>query len=208
MANSLLQIGILPPLLVQQISPPYRIIACHLDYLQKWREYLLAVWIDDSDENVHKIGIQQSVDELISTILLIDYVGRSHPTAIPSLEEILKFATETTGLGLCEAVYNRVSCKLLRAVFNPNRLSEPAIGSKKDFESSSLINISEVVEGLYGSRMPLTLLGDFYQLCLDRPVSDKRNYRRGSDRRDKGVYLFPVSRSGTVCQFELGERFK
>lgn len=30
-----------PPLLEKQISPPYRIVVRHLDYLQKWREYLL-----------------------------------------------------------------------------------------------------------------------------------------------------------------------
>ncbi len=53
MANSLLEIGtILPPLLEQQISPPYRIIARHLDYLQKWREYLLCVWINDLNGDV------------------------------------------------------------------------------------------------------------------------------------------------------------
>lgn len=86
MANSLLEIGtILPPLLEQQISPPYRIVARHLDYLQKWREYLLWVWINDLDEDVDRVCIQQSVDELVSTILLIDFIGQSYPMAIPSL---------------------------------------------------------------------------------------------------------------------------
>jgi hypothetical protein len=44
MTKSSLEIGsILPPLLERQISPPYRIVERHLDYLQKWREYLLWV---------------------------------------------------------------------------------------------------------------------------------------------------------------------
>ena len=194
MTNSLLEIGtILPPLLEQQISPPYRIVARHLDYLQKWREYLLWMWIDDLDEDIDRVCVQQSVDELISTILLIDFVGQSYPMAIPALEETLKIARKPTAFDLCEAVYNRVSCKLLKTVFNPNRLSAPIMESKKDIELSSLTNISEAVKVLYGSRMPITLLGDFYQLCLDRPVADKRIHKKCSDRRNKGVYYTPAA---------------
>jgi hypothetical protein len=193
-ANSLLEIGtILPPLLEQQISPPYRIVARHLDYLQKWREYLLWVWTDDSDKDIDKANVQQSVDELISTILLIDFVRQSYPTAIPTLEEILKIAHKPTAFGLCEAVYNRVSCKLLKAVFNPDRLNGMMIEQPKDIELSSLTNIPEAVGALYGSRMPITLLGDFYQLCLDRTVADKRIRKKGSNRRNKGVYYTPAA---------------
>jgi len=193
-ANSLLEIGtILPPLLEQQISPPYRIVARHLDYLQKWREYLLCVWINDLDEGVDRVCIQQSVDELISTILLIDFIGQSYPMAIPSLEEILKIVNKPTAFSLCEVVYNQVSCKLLKAVFNPDRLSGPMIEPPKDVELSSLTNISEAVGALYGSRMPITLLGDFYQLCLDRPVANKKIHKNGSDRRNKGVYYTPAA---------------
>jgi len=80
-ANSLLEIStILPPLLERQISPPYRIVARHLDYLRKGRQYLLSVCTYDSDEDVESTNIQQSVDELISTTLLMDYVGRSRTT--------------------------------------------------------------------------------------------------------------------------------
>jgi len=193
-ANSLLEIGnILPPLLEQQISPPYRIVARHLDYLQKWREYLLWVWIDDLDEDVDRICIQQSVDELISTILLIDFVGQLYPMAIPTLKEILKIVNKPTAFSFCKAVYNQVSCKLLKTVFNPDRLSGPMTEPQKEVELSSLTDISESVEALYGSRMPITLLGDFYQLCLDRPVANKRNRKKGSDRRDKGVYYTPAA---------------
>ena len=151
------------------------------------------MWIDNSDENVDRANFQQSVDELISTILLIDFIGQSYPTAIPTLEEILKIVNKPTAFSLCEAVYNRVSCKLLKAVFNPDRLSGPMIEPPKDVELSSLTNISEAVDALYGSRMPITLLGDFYQLCLDCPVADKRVRKKGSDRRNKGVYYTPAA---------------
>ena len=158
MANSLLEIGtILLPLLEQQISSPYRIIARHLDYLQKWREYLLISWTDNLDKDIDRTKIQQSVDDLISAILLIDFIGQSYPTAIPSLREILKIVNKPTALSLCEVVYNQVSCKLLKAVFNPDRLSSPMIEPPKDIELSSLTNISEAAGTLYGSQMPITI---------------------------------------------------
>ncbi len=185
--------SVVPPLLEKQISPPYRIVARHLDYLQKWREYLLCVWVNDLDKKAGRVCVQQSVDELISTILLIDFVGQSYPMAIPTLEEILKIVHKPTAFGLCEAVYNRVSCKVLKAVFNPDCLSRPMIEPPKNVELSSLTNISEAVGALYGSRMPITLLGDFYQLCLDLPVVDKRIRKKGSNRRNKGVYYTPAA---------------
>lgn len=121
MANSLLETKtILPPLLEQQLSTPYKIVARHLDYLQKWRECLLWAWTKSSDKNTNRASIQQSVDELISTILLIDFVGQLCPTAIPSLKEILKTVDEPTAFNLCKEVCNQISCKLLKAVFNPD----------------------------------------------------------------------------------------
>ncbi|MBW8001316.1 MAG: N-6 DNA methylase [Planctomycetes bacterium] len=193
MANPLLEIGtILPPLLEQQISPPYRIIMRHLNYLQKWREYLLWVWTDDLDDNTNRANIQQSVDELISTILLIDFVGRSYPTAIPTIEQILKIVRRPTAFSLCEVVYNQISCKLLKAIFNPNHWNISMMEPKKDIEFSSLADISESIETTYSSRMPITLLGDFYQLCLDRPVADKTIHKKASDRHGKGVYYTPA----------------
>ncbi len=193
MGNFSLEIGtILPPLLEQQISPPYRIVARHLDYLQKWREYLLWAWTGDLDKDIDRTKIQQSVDDIISTILLMDFVGRSHPTTIPSLEDVLKIVNKPTAFNLCEAVYNQVSCKLLKAAFAPDQLSAPIMEPQKDIELSSLTNISKAVEPLYGSQMPITLLGDFYQLCLARPVADKTIRKKGSDRRGKGVYYTPA----------------
>jgi len=104
-------------LLGQQISPPYGIVARHLDYLQKWREYLLWVWYDDSNKGVDKTHVQKAVDDLILTILLIDFVKQSEITAIPSLEEILKMINKPTAHNLCEAVRNQIPCRLLKHIY-------------------------------------------------------------------------------------------
>ena len=193
MANSSLEIEtVLSPLLEGQISPPYRITLRHLDYLQKWRTYLLWIWTNESCDNEERKNAQQSVDELISTILLIDFVRQTYPTGAPNLLEILRFANKPTALDLCEAVYNHTSCKILKAVFDPNRLSYPMIEPKRNIELSTIANISETTDALYSSRMPITLLGDFYQLCLDHPIAERRIYKNDSIRRIKGTYYTPA----------------
>ena len=193
MVNPFLAIGtILPPLLERQISPPYRVIARHLDYLQKWREYLLWVYTDDLSKGIGQTETQKAVDDLISMILLIDFVRQSEAMAIPSVEEILKTVSKSTAYNLCETVCNQISCQLLKCIFNPDRLNSPKIEPKKDVDWSSLTHISEAVDAFYGSRMPISLFGDFYQLCMDRPIADKTVRRKGSQRRNKGIYYTPA----------------
>jgi len=208
MANSLLEFEtVLPPLLEQQISPPHRIVAQHLEYLQKWREYLLLICTGDSDENIDKVNIQHSVDDLLSVIMLIDFVGQSYPATIPTLGEILKIVTKPTAFSLCDAVYSRTSCKLLKTVFNPGHFNSPAMLPRKDIELSSLTNISQAVKTLYGSRMPITILGNFYQMCLDYPVADKKTLKKDSARRGKGIYYTPAAMVDYLVFHTLKEAF-
>lgn len=192
MVNSLLKIGtILPPLLDRQISPPYWIVARHLEYLQQWRKYLLWVWYDDSNKGIDKTHMQKVVDDLILTILLIDFVKQTETTAIPSLEELLKTINKPTAHKLCEAVRNRIPCRLLKHIFFFDSFSNTDIEPHKKFTWSSLIHISEASEVFYGSQMPITIFGDFHQLCIDHPVADRKIREKDSQRYTKGIHYTP-----------------
>ena len=193
MVNSFLKIGtILPPLLDQQISPPYEIVARHLDYLQKWREYLLWVWYDDSNKGIDKTHMQKAVDDLILTILLIDFVKQKETSAIPSLDELLKTINKPTAHNLCEAVRNQIPCRLLKHIFCFDSFSNTDIEPHKKIIWSSLIHISEASEVFYGSQMPITIFGDFHQLCIDHPVVDRKIREKGLQRHIKGIYYTPA----------------
>jgi len=193
MVNSLLKIGtILPPLLDRQISPPYGIVARHLDYLQKWREYLLWVWYDNSNKGIDKTHMQKAVDDLILTILLIDFVRQSEITAIPSLEVILMKINKPTAHNLCEAVRNHIPCRLLKHIFCLDHFSNPDIEPHNNINWSSLIHISEATDAFYGSQMPITIFGDFHQLCIDHPVADRKTRKKGSQRHTKGIHYTPA----------------
>ena len=193
MVNSFLKIGtILPPLLEQQISPPYGMVARHLDYLQKWRKYLLWAWYDDSNKAVNRTHVQEAVDDLILTILLIDFVRQTEIMAIPSLGEILKTIDKPTAHNICEAVRNQIPCRLLKHIFCLDRFSNPDIEPDKNINWSSLTYISEATYAFYASQMPITVFGDFHQLCIDRPVADRETRKKGSQRRTKGIHYTPA----------------
>jgi hypothetical protein len=193
MVNSFLEIGtILPPLLERQISPPYGIVARHLDYLHKWRKYLLWAWCDDSNKAVNRTHVQEEVDDLILTILLIDFVRQSEITAIPSLGEILKTIDKPTAHNICEAVRNQVPCRLLKHIFCLDRSSNAEIEPDKNINWLSLTHISEAADAFYASQMPITIFGDFHQLCIDHPVADRKTRKKGSQRRTKGIHYTPA----------------
>jgi len=193
MVNSFLKIDtILPPLLEQQISPPYGIVVRHLDYLQKWREYLLWVWHDDSSKGVDKTHVQKAVDDLILTILLIDFVRQSEITAIPSLGEILQTIDKPTAHNICESVRNQIPCRLLKHIFCLDRSSNAEIKPDKNINWLSLTHISEAADAFYASQVPITIFGDFHQLCIDHPVADRKARKKSSERRTKGIHYTPA----------------
>ncbi|MHC4646865.1 MAG: Eco57I restriction-modification methylase domain-containing protein [Planctomycetota bacterium] len=193
MVNSFLKIGTtLQPLLEQQISPPYGLVARHLDYLQKWRKYLLWAWYDDSNKEVNTTHVQEAVDDLILTILLIDFVRQSEIAAIPSLGEILRTIDKPTAHNICEAVRNQIPCRLLKHIFCFGRFSNSDIAPDKNINWSSLTYISEATDAFYASQMPTTVFGDFHQLCIDRPVADRKTRRKGAQRRTKGIHYTPA----------------
>jgi len=189
MAKSILEIdSFLPPLLEQQMSPPYKIVARHLDYLQRWREYLLCVWTGDSNNGKYKTDVQKTVDDLMSIILLFDFVRQTENTAIPSIEEVLSSVRTPTAYNLCRAVNSRISCSLLKCIFNPDHFCGADIGPKRKVNWSSLTYICDAADAFYGSRMPITILGDFHQLCVDYPVADRKAPRKSTQRHNKGIH--------------------
>ncbi len=206
MINSISKINNrLPSLLEQQISPPYRIVSRHLTYLQKWREYLLWIWSYGSDDELNKANIQQSVDELLSIIMLIDYVWRLSNFSLPSVGEILKIVDKPTSHDLCKAFNDLVSDKILQEIFNPHYLISPDIEPNNDFDLLSLVGMSKAVETVYNSHLPITFFGDFYQLCLSRPVADTRRGLKNSPRRIKGVYYTPAALVDYIVFRTLGK---
>jgi hypothetical protein len=149
--------------------------------------------VDDSVKGIDQNEIQTAVDELISTIMLIDFVGQLDATSIPTLEEILRMVEQPTAFNLCQTVCDRISCKLLKSVFDPARLTSLKIEQQKTVDLSSLTRISEANRTLYGSRMPVTLFGDYQQLCTGLALGGKPNYKEVSERHNRGVYYTPAS---------------
>ena len=126
------------------------------------------------------------------TILLMQYVKQSESTAIPSLGEILKNIHRPTPHNICEALRNRIRCRLLTHIFCLDRFSNPDIEPSRNIDWSSLTHISEAADAFYGSQMPISIFGHFHQLCIDHPVADRKTRKKSSRRRIKGIHYTPA----------------
>jgi hypothetical protein len=65
-----------PPLLESQITAPYWMVQKHLQYLQKWREYLCWYYCEGQYDLSSSAEIQKVIDDFIQTVLLLEIAGQ------------------------------------------------------------------------------------------------------------------------------------
>ena len=180
-----------PPLMESQISPPYRITSEHLRSLHGWREYLYWLFNDDICYNNFNNDIQKAVDDSIKLLLLIETVRQYDEFAVPSLENILGKLSTFNSNEICETLRGSTNSMLLKKVFDPDSfMSNIRLPKRKNL--IILKKISDPLESFYPGKMPITIISDFHQMCLDVPVAEIINPNKSKQRRGNGVYYTPA----------------
>ena len=180
-----------PPLLESQISPPYRIISEHLRYLHEWREYLYWLFNDGICYNDFINDIQKSVDDSIEIVLLMEAVRQYDESATPPLEDILGKLSSFNSDEICETIQTSTNSPLLKKVFAPHTFMSN-IRLPKSTDLMILNKISDSLQSFYPGKMPITIIPDFYQMCLDVPVAEIVNPSKSRQRHSNGVYYTPA----------------
>jgi len=180
-----------PPLMESQISPPYRIISEHLRYLHKWREYLYWLFNDSVCYKDFITDIQKSVDDSIKMVLLMEAVRQYDEFAIQPLEDILGKLSSFNASEICETIQISTTSPLLKKVFDPDVFISK-IRLPKSTDLMILNKISDSMQSFYPGKMPITIIPDFHQMCLDVPVAEVINPNRSKQRRGNGVYYTPA----------------
>ena len=181
----------IPPLMESQISPPYRVIGEHLRYLHKWREYLYWLFNDGTCYDDFITNIQKSVDDSIKIVLLVKIVRQYDEFAIPPLEDILGELSSFNADEICETIQISTTSQLLKKVFNPDAFISN-VRLPKNTDLMILNKISESMQSFYSGKMPITIIPDFHQMCLDVPVAEVINPNKSRQRRGNGVYYTPA----------------
>jgi|GEM_PF-1198686 len=180
-----------PPLLESQLSPPSWIVNQHLQYLQKWREYLCWCYCDGQYDLRSSLEIQGTIDEFIQTILLLEIIRQYDEYGIPSFAEIINGISCMSSLEISSEIQKTLSLKLLKKIFEPD-LRLPTLQFWFKNHVKPLTDIPESARTFYDGKIPVTILTDFHQLCLDIPIANPIKSPKSSRRRNEGIYYTPT----------------
>lgn len=181
----------LPPLLESQLSPPGWILRRHLKYLQKWREYLCWYYCDGQYDSRSSLEVQRIIDEFIQTTLLFEIVRQYDEYEIPSFSEIFNGISHINYFDITSEIRKTLTSTLLKKIFEPD-LRLRTLDLWFENHVKPITDISESAHTFYDGKIPLAILMDFHQLCLDIPVANPVMSHKSSHRRNEGIYYTPT----------------
>ena len=194
--NKALTQELMPLLLEERHSPRQSVIRRYLRYLQQWRLYLFKTWARLPNDGNGSEEIKKGVDDLISVALLTEYVRQYDSTAIPCLRQLAAQANKPSPHALFAAIQNAATSRLLRSVFEPDRFASVRPIPKEVIDLPWIERISRATHVTYPERVPVSLFGNFHQMCLGHClVLPNRNDHRtpeGTVRRNRGIYYTPA----------------
>lgn len=180
-----------PPLMESQISPPYNLTREHLRLLQKWREYLYWLFNDGYCYNDFNNDIQKSVDDSMKVLLLAEIVREYDKFEMPSLEDLLDKISSFNASDICEMIQASTTSAILKKVFDPDAFVS-SVGLPKRADLTILKKMPKSLRPFYSGKMPITIIADFHQMCLDVPVAEILNPNKSRQRHGNGVYYTPT----------------
>jgi len=148
------------------------------------------VWQRDDCEGIDDSVIGQAVDEIIGVALLIEYLRRSGCGDLPTLADVSKDQTHPTVGSVVAAVADRCQNRQLAAVLKPNgfgTLHFP-VSILDDRWEKRLADATWLV--FRDRELPLSLFGDFHQLCTGSPLA--ANTAGSTTRRARGMFYMPA----------------
>ena len=152
------------------------------EYLHRWRVSLFNRWIREDRGDTPPSDVARLVDHFLGTNLLLCYVRRWQEAGVPMLRECCVGRRPATSWSLSAAIQTSFHCPILRSVFDPTwvpvDVSIPIAVFTPDLEK----RIADALWPVFRDHpLPLSLFGDFHQLCVANPLDSdtSRRYERG-----------------------------
>jgi hypothetical protein len=183
----------LPVLLGEPASQDRRARKRFWSYVQKWRAWLHGELCRSQPGDIE--SAQQEVDDLLSLVLLIQFIRDRDAEAAPPPGELGRRLAGSSVRQLCEALQAHIASPVLKTVFAPDHFAENGSIPARVWQSTFADPLIRASRKAYGSRLPVTILGDFHQWCLahspDEESGPKQPGRSGRRRYDKGIHYTP-----------------
>lgn len=131
-------------------------------------------------------AVGPAVDELIGLMLMQRFVRQNSRIAANGLRDTI-IAGGQTVRSICSRFQDGLPSPLLRCVFDPARVSDGA-----EIPAASIPSPGDELAWLGGRRFPVTVFGDYHQLCLAKPLQLHFEADDFDERRSRGVHFTPA----------------
>ncbi len=177
--------------------------------LRKVRTKMAGDWADACSKARRQATVVRAVDDLISFVLLTEYVRQRDRDALPCLKDILSAARPLSARRLFTTAKKTTRSKLLRAVF---AVRNPVSG----LSIPKSLRVDELCAGLvrgihraFPSGMPVSAFGTFRLLSFEDPILAGRacaapRRRVSPERHAKGIYYTPPALADYLTHTSLG----
>ncbi len=161
----------LPWLLDLDLPPPINRQRWFWRYLHRWRRRLFSVWQVDACKGVNDSALGQAVDEIVGVALLIEHLRRLSRSPLPTLADACKGQSHPTIGSVVAAVAGATHNDFLASILQPNDFSTLPVPASL-FGERWERRLADAMWLVFRDReLPLSLFGDFHQLCTGSPLS-------------------------------------
>jgi len=158
------------------------------EYLHRWRVSLFNHWIREDRGDTPPADVARLVDHFLGTYLLLCYVRRWQDAGVPMLRECCAGSHVATSQNLATAIQASFPCPILQSVFDPAWVPVDAFMPIAVFASGWEKRIADALWLVFRDHpLPLSLFGDFHQLCVANPLGSDT-----SRRYDRGIHYTPA----------------
>jgi len=184
----------LPRLLDLDDAPPVNRRRRYWRYVHQWRKRLLYLWRQDATNEPDRTEIGRGVDDLLATALLLDYLRQSGHADLPPIVEVHQCLSRPTAADIATAIAATVSDPFVFAVLNPETSAATSPIPRRVFTDDWQRRLQGATSRLYrDKRIPLSLFGDFHQLCTGNPLNVEASDTEGrGKRRARGMFYTPA----------------
>jgi len=184
----------LPRLLDRDKPPSLASRRRYWRYVHRWRSYLFHQWRHDTLAASLEQETIQNVDDLLALVLLSEYCRRWRCIELPLISEVHQRLTHPTVAAIAAGIAAEVPDPFVAAVLNSGTFSGELLVPRCVVGSNWETRLKNATWLLYRDRsIPLSLFGDFYQLCVGNPVNTDLTEQEGKrTRRSRGMFYTPA----------------
>lgn len=184
----------LPRLLDLDGTPPVTRRRRYWRYVHRWRRRLFYLWRQSVPDESDGLEVARGVDDLLAIALLLDYFRRSGCADLPQISDAHESLSCPTVAAIAIAISANAADPFISPVLDPQALSDTLPVPRRIFEDDWQRRLRDATSLLYGDKsIPLSLFGDFHQVCTGNPLNTEASDAEGrGKRRERGMFYTPA----------------